>query len=185
MKRILANRVSRLRPWALIALASISVLRCGDNVGPPPTGGSVVMDSGDKQSGPAGQALPQPLVVVVTDESGAPTSGVAVQWSPQGGGSVSKTSVTTGSDGRATVQRVLGPDLGQQTTTATVGGFTGSPVTFVATAVPPGQAALAITTQPPASALDAEVFDPASQPVITVRDEQGNPESGVIVTATV
>jgi hypothetical protein len=110
---------------------------------------------------------------------------VAVQWNPQGGGSVSKTSVTTGSDGRATVQRVLGPDLGQQTTTATVGGFTGSPVTFVATAVPPGQAALAITTQPPASALDAEVFDPASQPVITVRDEQGNPESGVIVTATV
>src|SRR5919108_644704 len=101
-----------------------------------------------------------------------------------GGGSVSAQTVQTGSDGRASVQRVLGPQLGQQTTTATAGGVQGSPVTFVATAVASGPG-VTIVTQPPSSALSGEVFEPANQPVVSVGDASGNPMAGTQVTATI
>jgi hypothetical protein len=80
---------------------------------------------------------------------------------------------------------VLGTTLGQQTTTASVAGLQGSPVTFTSTAIPSGGAgSIVITTNPPTSALEGEVFDPAAQPVVEVRDASGNPAIGVEVTAT-
>jgi hypothetical protein len=59
-------------------------------------------------------------------------------------------------------------------------------VTFVATAtegVPPGS--IAITTNPPTSALDREVFDPSVQPAVVVRDPSGSPLAGEDVTASI
>ena len=44
---------------------------------------------------------------------------------------------------------------------------------------------IVLTTNPPTSALDGEVFDPTVQPVVQVKDGGGNPTPGVQVTATV
>jgi hypothetical protein len=176
------TRLRQIRFWLLASIITAGSLRCaGDNLGPPNTLEKV---AGDGQSGGIGQALPAPLVVEVTDGSGNGVAGVTVTWAVQGGGSVSAQTVQTGSDGRASVQRVLGPQLGQQTTTATAGGVQGSPVTFVATAVASGPG-VTIVTQPPPSALSGEVFDPANQPVVSVGDASGNPMAGTQVTATI
>ena len=76
----------------------------------PPDATAIAGVSGDGQHGVVGQTLANPLVVVVTDASGDPVSGVDVQWAAQGSGTVAATTVTTGSDGLASVQRVLGAD---------------------------------------------------------------------------
>jgi hypothetical protein len=167
----------------LLAAAS---LRCGGDNVQPTVATDIEMAGGDQQSGAVGQPLASPLVVLVTDASGNPVPGVAVQWAAQGGGTVSAQTSSTGSNGRASVQRVLGTTLGQQTTTATAAGLEGSPVTFVSTAVEAGSvSSIAITTNPPVAALSAEVFDPAAQPVVEVRDAGGVLLAGVPVTATI
>jgi hypothetical protein len=141
------------------------------------------MAGGNRQTGMVERPLADPLVVMVTDNAGAPVAGVTVHWSAQGGGSVVNQTVETGSDGRASVQWVLGPNPGEQTTTASVSNAHGSPVTFVATAVPAGQPGLTILTQPPMSALSGEVFQPITQPVVVVSDAGGNPIAGADVAA--
>lgn len=171
------------RPIVALVLAA-SMLRCSDNgVQPPPEASSIEMAGGNGQVGLVGQPLATPLIVLVTDENGDPVEGVTVQWAAGAGGSVSDASVETGANGRASVTRVLGPEPGEQTTTATVEGLEGSPVTFVATATeaPAGQA-IVITTTLPVAALDREVFDPSVQPVVRVTDN-GAPMAGVEVTA--
>jgi hypothetical protein len=161
-------------------------MRCSDNGGNTTTPARIEMIAGDEQLAPPGQPLASPLVVQVTDENGDPVEDVTVTWAAQGGGSVSQTSVQTGSDGQASVTRTLGSALGEQTTTATSSGLEGSPVTFTATATDgggPGEA-IVITNNPPVGALDGEVFDPAVQPVVQVTND-GNPVVGVEVTASV
>lgn len=178
-------RLRQVRLWLLAGLLAAGSLRCdGGNV-PPTVPTDIEMAGGDAQTGTVGQPLPNPLVVLVTDESGNPVPGVEVRWEAQGGGSVSAEIVKTGSNGRASVQRVLGTQLGQQTTTASATGLHGSPVTFVATATPgSAPASIVITSNPPVSALSGEVFDPSVQPAVEVKDENGNPASGVEVTAS-
>ena len=142
------------------------------------------MAGGNGQTGSVGQPLPNPLVVLVTDDNGEPVAGVSVSWSAQSGGSVSSSTSTTGSDGRASVSRVLGPTAGAQTATAAVAGLNGSPVTFSSTAVDgPVGGGIAITINPPTEALTKEVFDPAAQPAVRVTDAAG-PRAGVEVTAS-
>ena len=178
------TRIQQIRIWTVAAVLAASSLRCsGGDVGPTDPV-AIAMISGSGQTGTAGQVLPNPLVVEVTDKSGNPVPGVSVGWSAQGGGSVSSTSVKTGSDGHASVQRTLGPTLGEQTTIATASSLDGSPVTFVATAAS-GAPGVAVVTQPPASALSGEVFDPTAQPVVSVGDDGGSPVAGVDVTASV
>lgn len=46
-------------------------------------------------------------------------------------------------------------------------------------------ATISIPTQPPSSALDEEVWEPARQPAVVVRDAAGTAVPGVVVTATV
>jgi hypothetical protein len=143
------------------------------------------MLDGNNQRGLVGEALPEPLVVLVTDDSGNPIQDVTVDWSVQGGGSVSASSVPTGADGRASVQRTLGTTPGQQTTIATLSGVEGS-VTFTSTATAePQPEALAITANPPVSALDSEVFDPAAQPAVVLTDGSGNPVDQATITASI
>ena len=180
-------RRPRLRHLALPLLLAAGTLRCGDTGGgEPPTATRIEMVDGNDQTAVVGQPLPDPLVVLVTDQNGDPVEGVGVSWAAQGGGTVSTSSVETNSDGRASVTRVLVPEPGEQTTTATVSGLEGSPVTFAATATDtgggPGEA-IAITTNPPVGAVDGEVFDPEAQPVLFVTNA-GNPVAGVEVTAT-
>ena len=180
------TRFWQTRPWAIAVLLALSVLRCGSNV-EPTTATDINPAGGDGQTGTVGTALASPLVVSVTDANNNGVPGVSVTWqAAQGGGSVSSETVKTGSNGQASVTRTLGPTPGPQTTTATVSGLQGSPVTFGATAVegnPNG--GIVITTNPPVAALTSEVFDPAVQPVVRVTVAGGNPAPGEEVTATI
>lgn len=181
------TRISQLRTGVLALLLAAGSLTCG-GVTPPPDGANVIqMAGGNEQTAPVGQPLANPLTVSVTDDAGDPVAGVSVGWSAQGGGSVSASTVTTGSDGRASVTRVLGPTPGNQGTAASVAGATGSPVTFVATATdgPQLPATIEIATNPPVSALTREVFDPVVQPEVVVKDASGAPIAGVEVTAAI
>ena len=58
------------------------------------------------------------------------------------------------------------------------------PVSSSAIAIAGGAATIAITTNPPVSALSGEVFDPVAQPAVQVTDAGGNPAAGVQVTAS-
>jgi Big-like domain-containing protein len=100
------------------------------------TGSTLALVSGDGQTGPVLSALADSLVVKVSDAVGNPVSGVEVLWSASGGGSISPASVTTGADGLAAAERVLGPTSGTQTAQAAATGLAGSPVTFTQTAGP-------------------------------------------------
>jgi hypothetical protein len=101
-----------------------------------PTPDRIQILAGNGQTGRVSQAVPDPLVVrVLDDDSGEPVAGVTVVWVTQGGGSVSPETVETGSDGRAMASLVLGPTVGDQATTAAVGGLDGLQVTFTTKAL--------------------------------------------------
>jgi hypothetical protein len=179
------TRFWQTRSWAIAGLLALSVLRCGSNV-EPTTATDIAPVGGDGQTGTVGTTLASPLVVVVTDANNNAVPGVSVTWQAHGGGSVSFETVKTGSNGQASVTRTLGPTPGAQTTTATVSGLQGSPVTFMATGLagnPNG--GIVITTNPPVAALSSEVFDPAVQPVVVVTGAGGTPISGQAVTASI
>ena len=94
--------------------------------------------SGDKQQGLPGEALAKPFVVEVRDRSGEPLPGVLVTFSVTsgGGGTLSVTSATTESGGRAESILTLGPNLGTNTVTVSVTGIL-EEQSISATAEPP------------------------------------------------
>jgi VCBS repeat-containing protein len=144
-------------------------------------GSTLELDSGDGQTGSVGSALPESLVVKVTDGFGNPVSGVAVQWSVlSGGGSISPERSTSGDDGRAAAERVLGPGAGPQTAQASASGFGGSPVTFTHTAIPAVPANLVLVsgngrTAPAGFAL-------ADSLVVHLEDANGNGIGGKAIS---
>lgn len=90
--------------------------------------------AGDGQTGPAGAALANPLVVELVDQLGAPVAGEAITFVPKGGGTVAAASVVTDASGRATTAWTLGPAKGEQEVVVTAAG-TMFAVTFHATSV--------------------------------------------------
>ena len=174
--------MKRLGSTALLVLLGVASLRCSENVEPSDPA-AIGMVDGNNQTGPVGQPLPDPLVVLVTDDAGDPVSGVTVSWTAQGGGSVSASTVSTDADGRASVTRLLGEQPGQQNTIASVGQLQGSPVTFVAIAVDASGPSLTLETQPSSVVQSGAAF--AVQPVIQLKDSDGNnlAQSGLEVTA--
>ncbi len=93
---------------------------------------TITISSGDGQTGTVNTALPNPIVVKVEDADGDDVASAVVTWAVvSGGGTLSATSVTTGSDGTAQVTWTLGATVGTNTATATVTGLTA--VTFTAT----------------------------------------------------
>jgi hypothetical protein len=123
----------------------------------------VGLGSGDQQRQPAGAALPEELVVVVTDQYGNGTPGHQVDFVvTAGGGTPNPSSATTDAAGEARTVWTLGA-VGAQSIEATSAGLTGSPVAFQATATN-----LAITQVNPdpmvegqAAAIVGTGFDPA------------------------
>jgi hypothetical protein len=99
----------------------------------PANANILTLVSGDNQQGPVGTVLPQPLVVKVTDSFGNPIAGVNIDWTVDGGGSVSAASTPTDASGLASVERTLGPTAGEQHTVASSAALAGSP-TFTHTA---------------------------------------------------
>jgi hypothetical protein len=169
------------RSWLLAGMLAAASFTCGgDTASPNVEPAALEPVSGNGQIGLPGQLLHDPLVVLVKDGQGQPLQGVAVTWSAADGGSVSQSSVPTGSDGRASVQWTLGQTAGQETASAVVSGL--SPVQFTAIAGAGSGVTLVVT--PPSSALDHEVFRPDQQPAVVVADDNGAPAAGVTVTAT-
>lgn len=96
---------------------------------------TMAVSSGNAQVGQISAALANPLIVLVTDGTGAGVAGVTVAWAVgAGAGAVSAPTSVTGSDGKAQINWTLGPSTGAQVVTATVASLTGSPVVFTATA---------------------------------------------------
>jgi plastocyanin len=120
-----------------LALAAMGALGCNNDSGPTvsaPIIAKAGTKSGDTQSGPAGQPLPNELRVEVTRD-GAPASGVTVTWSSSTGGSLTPTSDQTDAEGLSSSVWTLGPTSGPQSADARVeGGGLNSTVTFTATA---------------------------------------------------
>ncbi len=122
--------------------------------------------------GEAGNALPSPLQVIVSDSQGNPVSGIPVTFTVVSGGgkvdNLASTTINTNSDGKAHVTWILGPDEGisNNRVEATFQGNTGLPVTFVASGVIPGD--------PLATSFSGIVLTNTNQPVpgatISIKD---------------
>ena len=97
---------------------------------------SLAKVSGDNQEGPASTQLDEPLVVSVLDADDAAIAGAVVSFSvTAGGGTLSVTTATTDTNGRARSTLTLGSEPGTNTVKATVEGL--EPITFTATAGEP------------------------------------------------
>jgi flagellar hook assembly protein FlgD len=99
---------------------------------------TISMVSGDQQTGPLGLPLPQPLVVKITDQLGAPVPDYSVSFQIVGGnGSLqsggTSEEIATDSTGRASTSWIIG--LGVNTLEVSAEDLQGSPVEFTATGV--------------------------------------------------
>lgn len=107
-----------------------------------PAGAALTVVSGSGQTGVAGTALPQPLVVKLTLADGRPVPGAPVTWAVSGG-TVTPSVSTTDAQGTASAQWVLPTGPGTATATATTPGV--MPAGFTATVLPGPAARLVIT----------------------------------------
>jgi hypothetical protein len=161
----------------------LALIGCGDDLVLPNEGlpANLVILDGDRQNGTVGQALPESLVIRVTDRFNDPVQGAVVTWTPDNG-SVNPATSTTDASGRASTTRILGLQPGTYTTQVTVTGFTGKPAVFFTTGL---AAQLSFVTQPGAIATSGSPLDP--QPVLQLSDPEGNPiaRGGVAVTVQI
>jgi hypothetical protein len=144
------------------------------------TGSTLALVSGDAQTGPVRSALADSLVVKVSDAVGNPVSGVEVLWTTSGGGSITPASVTTGANGLAAAERVLGPSAGAQTAQAAATGLAGSPVTFTHTAEAANPTSLVYVAGDGQTAPAG--FPLADTLLVRLEDDNGNGVGGKAVT---
>jgi hypothetical protein len=176
-----ARRSSWRKCFAIAAVAAAG--SCGGTeTGPAsgPTPSAIVVVAGDKQTGTVGQALPQPLVIKVTDQSGAAVAGSTVSWTVStGGGSVSAASNQTDGQGQAQIAWTLGHAAGSNNNTVAAR-IAGLSVTFTASAGAGSPARLTMTAGNSQTGLVGQTL---AQPlVVAVGDQYANPISGVSVS---
>ena len=151
---------------------------------PPPTQTKLVRISGDDQEGLPGKPLADPFVVQVLDEDGDPFEGATVKFSVLvGGGSLSATTPTTGADGRAETTLTLGETLGSNKVQVNVEDISQVVVFSAEATLPPVPTTLSIISGDNQTGLTGALL--ANPFVVEVRDENGNPLEGVIVTFAV
>lgn len=161
---------------ALVAAAS-----CSKGGTTPTTIPTMTKVAGDNQVSAAGAALATSLSVQVKDQNGAPMSGVVVSWAASsGGGTVAAPSSSTDGTGTATMSRTLGPAAGFQTTTASLSGATGSPITFTSISQIGGAFQVAGTAGGGQS--DTVLATLGTPFQFTVTDHTGAPVAGVVVS---
>lgn len=121
--------------------------------------------------------IAEPLIALVTNQSGTPVPGVIVGWSASGGGAVSHTVDTTDAGGESQVNYTFGATAGMYGAQAAVAGLIGSPVSYTLTAGAGNPATIA------KSAGDGLTTAPGGQVTHTVitRDAHGNPRNGVTI----
>jgi uncharacterized protein (TIGR03437 family) len=101
---------------------------------------NLLLNSGNNQTGIAGQPI-QPFVVRVVGSNNISIQNAPVTFSVvSGGGTLSATQATTDASGVASTILTLGPNQGVNTVTASSGSLIGSPVTFNALATNTGLA---------------------------------------------
>ncbi len=110
---------------ALVLLMALTVAVCSDGTGPPPAEPTSLAPVGAGwETGTAGEALADSVVVRVLDQHGQPLPGVSVMWIvTHGGGSVSPLYYTTDAGGDARASWMLGTVAGQNRLTARVAGL--------------------------------------------------------------
>lgn len=180
------NMHSPLALFVGVAGAAALAYSCsskGSTNPPPPNTYTIAKVSGDSQVGSANSTLGANLVVSVVDQNGAPAAGQTVTWSASGGGSVTSGTSQTDANGHAVMGRTLGATAGFQTTTASLSGATGSPVTF--TSISQIQGAFTIAAGTGGGQSDTVLSQLGSPFQATVTDHLGAPVAGVIVSFNV
>jgi adhesin/invasin len=180
--------IARSPTWTLGLLAGLNTLSASATGLPTLTfsadgiaslASTISPQAGTGQTGTVGTALATAYAVVVRDAGGLPVIGVPVSWAvASGGGVITPALDTTDASGVSTAVRTLGTGAGTQTATASVGGLTGSPVVFSATALAAAAMQLAKQSLDPQS---GTVAAGVAAPVVKVVDQFGNGVAGVIV----
>ena len=178
------------RPERLIwsSLALLLLVACSKDSGtnnsqpstPTPTPTTLVVVSGDNQTGTVNQALAAAILVQVNDQSGNPMANIAVGFAvTQGAGLLAAPSVTTGSDGRASTIGHWGITAGVNTVTATVTSAPSLTGTFSATGT--ADVPIALTTSSPFNQIGPKGGTLPSPFVVTLEDLFGNGVEGETV----
>ncbi|WKW10924.1 Ig-like domain-containing protein [Pseudogemmatithrix spongiicola] len=175
--RSLSQRLGA-RPFFLGALALLIGISCKEVTGPEDSAVGLTVIAGDNQAGRVSSDLDDPIVVRVTNRSGAGVKGATVLFSPDSGsGAPTPLVATTDSTGVASVRWRLGPALGPMRLTASFADLT--PVTVTATAVPDRVEVVSGDAQ------QTRVTGTLSQPlVVRVTDFQGRTVQGISVSFT-
>lgn len=161
----------------------LACIACGgDKSVTPSVPTTIAASSSTSLTGVAGSAVSPAPAVVVTDENGGPVAGVTVNFAvASGGGSVSASSAQTDGSGVASVTWTLGTTAGANSLTASSGTLTA--VTFTATGTAGAAATLTKSAGDNQTGLPGAAV--AVRPAVTVKDANGNPKSGVVVTFAV
>ena len=145
-----------------------------------PVATSLEILSGNHQSGDPGVALANAFVVEVKNQAGTVMSNVSVAFAvTAGGGTLSASTATTGTTGRAQTTLTLGATVvGTNTVEASVTGITPK-ATFTATANQKATTLVVISGNNQSGSPHWKLSDAL---VVEVRDQAGNAMSGVDVT---
>jgi plastocyanin len=169
--------VSHIRQVLVFAGFALATACGGDGSGPAPR--TISAFSGAPQSDTVLATLPNPLVVLVRENSD-PLAGITVSWTAPGDGKVNGAATAqtmTGADGKASVTYQLGHTAGTQTPTAAATGLGGSPVSFAITA----NAGVATQIAKTAGDGGSAVINGQTTYTVTARDGHDNPKQGVTI----
>jgi len=142
--------------------------------------------SGDAQSGAINTALPNPIIVIVTDAAGNPVAGTGLTFVfasfPSGatGQSINSIGGTSDVNGQVSVLLTLGSKTGVYSVVAFSGSLVGSPLQVTAIAKPGPPTTMAMTSGNNQTGVINSTL--ANGFVLTVTDAGGNPVPGVILT---
>ncbi|MDE3171987.1 MAG: Ig-like domain-containing protein [Gemmatimonadota bacterium] len=164
---------------SLVCAALLAVLAaCGGATGPDKVGpaAAIAIVSGNAQTAQVATALPQPLVVTVTDAKARPVTGASVTWSVvSGNGVINPAASVTDANGNAQTVLTAGTQAGNNQVSASVSGVA-TPVTFAAT----GTAGPLAKVVASAHALPLCTNGQQGHLSATTSDLYGNPVSGTV-----
>lgn len=137
--------------------------------------------SGNNQSGPAGQALPYPLVATVTDGCNNPVVGATVTWTVTSGSAKLSSVVSTSvGGGRVSAIVTFGSAPGPVVVTASIG--TSAVATFTLTSQPVLSGMNIVSGNNQTTTINTAFAQPLT---VQVNDVNNNPIAGATVTFTV
>lgn len=166
-----------------LAATVLAFWACSGDVTSPPKPAALAATAGMNLSATVASAVSAAPSVKVTDDKGAPLSGISVQFAvTSGGGALGRTSASTDASGTASAGSwTLGTLAGQNTVDATVTGLPS--VRFTATGTAGAAASMSVASGDTQTAsLGVAV---ATVPAVIVKDQYGNGVAGTNVTFSV